>query len=116
MTELFFHITTCSAWSAGQKSGEYRADSLGQEGFIHCSKVAQILRVANDYYTGQQGLLILMVDPSKLKAELRWDPGSDQADELFPHIYGPVNLEAVVDVFDFEPGPDGKFSLPAGMK
>jgi uncharacterized protein (DUF952 family) len=116
MTELLFHITTYTAWSAGQKSGEYRADSLGQVGFIHFSKAAQVLRVANDYYAGQQGLLILLVDPSKLKAELRWDPSSDQADELFPHIYGPVNLEAVVDVFDFEPGPDGKFSLPAGMK
>ena len=116
MTELLFHITTYTAWSAGQKSGEYRADSLGQVGFIHFSKAAQVLRVANDYYAGQQGLLILLVDPSKLKAELRWDPGSDQADELFPHIYGPVNLEAVVGVFDFEPDADGKFSLPAGMK
>jgi uncharacterized protein (DUF952 family) len=116
VTEHFFHITTHTAWSAGQKSGEYRADSLEQVGFIHCSKVAQVLRVANGYYAGRQGLLILMVDPSKLKAELRWDPGSDKADELFPHIYGPVNLEAVVGVFDFETGPDGKFSLPAGMK
>ena len=116
MTENIFHITTHTTWSAGQKSGEYRADSLEQVGFIHCSKAAQVLRVANDYFSGQQGLLILMLDPSKLKVEVRWEPGSDRADELFPHIYGPVDLDAVVGVFEFKPGPDGKYSLPAGLK
>ena len=116
MTQYVFHITTHTAWSAGKKSGEYRADSLEQVGFIHCCKAAQILRVANNYYAGQQGLRILMLDPNELKAKMCWEPGSDKADELFPHIYGPVNLEAVVGVFDFESDPDGKFSLPAGLK
>jgi uncharacterized protein (DUF952 family) len=116
MTENIFHITTHAAWSAGQKSGEYRADSLEQAGFIHCSRMTQLLRVANTYYSGQGELLILMLDPSRLKAEVRWEPGSDKADELFPHVYGPVDLEAVVGVFEFEADPDGKYSLPAGLK
>jgi len=116
MRDHIFHITSRMAWSAGQKSGEYRPDSLEQGGFIHCSRVTQVLRVANNYYAGQQGMLLLMLDPSKIKAEVRWEAGSDKADELFPHIYGPVDLEAVIGVFDFEPDPLGKFSLPAGLK
>ena len=112
MTELIYHITSRASWSAAQKSGAYSADSLMSEGFIHCSKINQILRVANSYFTGQHGLAILVVDPSRLKSKVRWEAGTDKADELFPHIYGSLNLEAVERVLDFEPGLDGGFSLP----
>jgi uncharacterized protein (DUF952 family) len=76
----------------------------------------QIKRVANNFFANQHGLVILVIDPSRLKPEVRWEAGTDKADELFPHIYGPLNLEAVVRVLDFEPGPDGMFSLPAELK
>jgi len=115
MSEMIYHIATRTAWTAGQKSGEYRADSLEQVGFIHCSKIGQILRVANNAYAGQSELVILVIDPSKLVAEIRWEPGTDKPDELFPHIYGPLNHEAVVGVVNFEPGPTGEISLPAGL-
>jgi len=115
MTDFFYHITTGSAWSAGQKSGEYRADSLEREGIIHCSTATQVLRVANTYYTGQQGLVILMIDPTRLQAEVRWEPGTDKDDELFPHIHGPLNGKAVVRVFDFEASPNDAFSLPEDL-
>lgn len=110
-----YHVTTRTAWYAGQKSGEYRAVSLEQEGFIHCSKAEQAMRVANEYYGGLPDLVILRIDPFKLKAEVRCEAGSDKPDELFPHVYGPLNLEAVVAVFDLDAGPDGIFSLPEGM-
>ena len=112
MTDYIYHITSQVSWSAAQLSGTYKADSLAKEGFIHCSKASQILRVANSYYLEQHGLVILMIDPALLKPGLRWEPGSDRADELFPHIYGPLNLDAVKRVFDFPPGLDGKFLLP----
>jgi uncharacterized protein (DUF952 family) len=114
--DFIYHITDWTAWSAGQKTGEYRADSLERVGFIHCSRAAQILRTANKLYAGQHGLVILRIDPLQLKAEVHWEPGTDKADELFPHIYGPLNREAVMQVFDFEPGPDGVFSLPGDME
>jgi uncharacterized protein (DUF952 family) len=110
MSNAFFHITKRSAWSEALKSGVYSAESLNSEGFIHCSKKDQILRVANKFYTNQNGLVVLAIEPSRLKPEVRWEPGADKTDELFPHIYGPLNLEAVVGVFDFEPDPDGLFS------
>ncbi|HEX7567941.1 MAG TPA: DUF952 domain-containing protein [Anaerolineaceae bacterium] len=115
MTELIYHITSRSSWSAAQKFGAYSADSLTSQGFIHCSKLHQILRVANSIFTNQRGLVILVIDPSQLKLEVRWEPGTDKSDELFPHLYGPLNLEAVVGVLDFEPAPDGMFSLPAEL-
>lgn len=115
MTELIYHIASQASWSAAQKSGIFSADSLMSDGFIHCSKIDQILRVADNYYANQHGLVILVVDPSRLKPEVRWETGTDKADELFPHIYGPLNLDAVVHVLDFEPGTDGKFHLPVSL-
>jgi uncharacterized protein (DUF952 family) len=115
VTDHIYHITSQASWSAAQSSGAYTADSLVKEGFVHCSKAEQVLRVANSYCLSQPGLVILMIDPARLKPMLRWEPGSDKADELFPHIYGPLNLDAVLRVFDFPPGSDGKFRLPAGI-
>jgi len=113
MNDFILHITTRTAWSAAQKAGQYLADSLASQGFIHCSLVRQALRVANLVFTGQHGLVLLVIDPARLTSELRWEPGVDLASDLFPHIYGPINLEAVIKVLDFEPGPDGMFLLPA---
>ena len=59
---------------------------------------------------------LLVIDPQRLTSELRWDPGADLATELFPHVYGPINLDAVLQDIDFEPGPDGKFHLPASLE
>jgi uncharacterized protein (DUF952 family) len=100
------------------KQGVYHTDSLSREGFIHCSKASQIVDVANSFYRGQQGLVLLVIDLSKLKPELKWEPPAEpapthaRAGDLFPHIYGPLNLDAVVKVLDFEPLADGTFSLP----
>jgi uncharacterized protein (DUF952 family) len=115
VTELIYHITSRASWSAAQKSEAYSADSLTSEGFIHCSKMDQILRVADNYFADQHGLVILVVDPSRLTSQVRWEAGTDKAGELFPHIYGPLNLEAVVRVLDFEPATDGKFHLPVSL-
>jgi uncharacterized protein (DUF952 family) len=116
MTDFIFHITSRASWSAAQKTGLYSADSLPGDGFIHCSKVNQILRVANNFYANRHGLVILVIDPSQLKPEIRWEACTDKDDELFPHVYGPLNLQAVVSVRDFEPRPDGTFSLPAELE
>jgi uncharacterized protein (DUF952 family) len=109
---VIYHITSRTSWLAAQKSGEYTADSLAVQGFIHCSKANQVVRVANTWYTAQRGLVLLEVDESRLKSEVRWEPGTDKLDELFPHIYGPLNLEAVTQAYSFEPDSSGQFSLP----
>jgi uncharacterized protein (DUF952 family) len=112
VSDPIFHLTSRSSWSVAQKAGAYSADSLASDGFIHCSRAEQVLRVAEAFFAGQRGLALLVIDPGRLNAELRWEPGTDLPTESFPHVYGPINLDAVVEVLDFEPGKDGKFHLP----
>ena len=118
MTEPILHLASNEAWLATGKSGLYRADSLSTEGFIHCSKASQIVGVANTFYHGQHGLVLLLIDPSKLKPELKWEPPAEpepthaREGDIFPHIYGPLNLDAIVKVIPFEPGLNGSFTLP----
>ena len=110
--EVIYHITSRRNWRWALEAGEYRSDSLGTEGFIHCSKRSQVLRVADAFYQGQADLILLIIDPGRLAAELCWEPGSDKPDEQFPHIYGPLNLKAVVQTLDFPQDPGGGFHLP----
>jgi uncharacterized protein (DUF952 family) len=115
------HLASNDAWLAAVKRGAYHADSLSTEGFIHCSKASQIVNVANVFYRGQQGLALLVIDPTKLESALKWEPPAEpepthaRAGDLFPHVYGPLNLEAVVKVLPFDPDPDGSFSLPPDL-
>ena len=117
---MIYHITTPQAWADARRNGEYRAGSLATEGFIHCSTETQVLPVAANYYRGQTGLLLLAIDPSRLSSALKWEapsggtppPGVPEG-ELFPHIYGSLNLDAVVHAFDLETGADGQYRFPA---
>ncbi|MFV9505707.1 MAG: DUF952 domain-containing protein [Oscillochloridaceae bacterium umkhey_bin13] len=98
---MIYHITTAVAWQAAQLAGVYTADSLQLEGFIHFSRVTQLPRVAAKFYRGQTGLVLITVDPARLSAELRDEEG--EPGEQFPHLYGPLNLDAVVTVEPFLP-------------
>jgi len=105
------HITERVNWLKALEAGSYRADSLETQGFIHCSTPAQVTATANRYYRGQRGLVLLCIDSRQLASEVRWE-NLEGGQEPFPHIYGPLNLEAVEKVAEFEPGTDGSFILP----
>ena len=115
---MILHITSRKEWLAAQQSGEYRAPSLEKEGFIHCSTEKQVLSVANAFYRGQKDLLLLIIDETLLNPEVRWEtPAGMPADGIsesdrFPHIYGPINTDAVASVLDFEADSAGTFILP----
>ncbi len=117
MTQIL-HLASNDVWLAAVKLGAYHADSLSTDGFIHCSTSSQIVDVANAFYHGQHGLVLLVIAPEKLDADLKWEPPAEpepthaREGELFPHVYGPLNLDAVVKVVAFEPSKDGTFSLP----
>ena len=108
------HIAEREKWAAAVKAGSYRPESLAEEGFIHCSLPEQIVPVADALYRGRQGLVLLVVDPARVPAEIRFEDCYQNGQE-FPHIYGSLPVEAVVQVLDFEPGPDGRFALPAAL-
>ena len=83
--QVFYHILPRSDWAAAQAAGKYTPDSLDEEGFIHCSKVHQVLRSANAYFKGQTDLLLLCIASEKIKAEVRYEDSTGSG-ELFPHI------------------------------
>lgn len=107
-----FHITTRSAWQLALDDGAYWAPSLDSEGFIHLSGDRQWLRVANARFRGQRDLVLLSLRRDRLGAELRFEEADG---DTFPHLYGLLALEAVVEVFDLIPNADGTFAVPAGL-
>jgi len=118
---MIYHITAQHAWQAAQANGAYQADSLATQGFIHLSNREQVLRVANAIYPGQAGLVLLCVEPTRLHAPLKYEPpdttipAEHYQGELFPHLYGALNLDAVLQAVDFPPQSDGHFTLPDAL-
>jgi len=106
-----YHITTRKDWESAQTSGSYRGATLDSQGFIHCSNAGQVAGVANHIFIGRQSLVLLCIETEHLAAGLKWE-NLEGGEELFPHIYGALNLDAVVDVLDFTPGNDGSFRFP----
>ncbi|MFI5550817.1 DUF952 domain-containing protein [Streptomyces sp. NPDC051738] len=98
------HITERSLWDAAREHGTYemstRGRTLAEEGFVHCSTRAQLPTVAAFLYGSYDGpdeLVVLVVDPARLDVPLKYEapePGSEE----FPHVYGPIPVDAVVDV------------------
>jgi uncharacterized protein (DUF952 family) len=117
------HMTTAAAWEAGKTAGDYRADSLDTQGFIHCSTAEQVARVANKHYTRRADLVLLVIDGDQLHARWLFEPPINPAtgqpepgvDELFPHIYGTINPDAVVDVAVYPPDAQGEFHFPQAV-
>ena len=107
---MIYHILSKQTWLITQHLGIYETTSLKDQGFIHCSSEEQVLRVANTWYKEQDDLIVLEIDPAQLKPEVRWEPGVDKMDESFPHIYGRMNLDAVIRVLDLDKTPEGLFT------
>ena len=115
---MILHIVSRDAWAQAQHDDVYRPPSLEREGFIHFSKPEQVVATANHFYAGQGDLVLLVVDPAWLDAELRYEAPAEQLDsaERFPHLYGALNLDAVVRVVAFPPNAAGHWSaLPDGV-
>ena len=111
---VLLHITHPQALKLDWKV--YEPQSLDKEGFIHCSTVEQVMDTANRFYPSDPDLLVLVIDPNRLAAELRWE-NLEGGQTLFPHIYGALNREAVLKIVRLVPGPDGCFEqLPAGLQ
>lgn len=104
------HITSRTEWEKAKNLGTYRSDSLASEGFIHCSTAAQVIGSANRFFKGRENLVILSIDPDRVSSEILYE--GIESSNLFPHIYGELNIDAVLRVTDLEAGADGVFVLP----
>lgn len=108
---ILLHIIPSEAWSKAQTKGCYRSGTFDYDGFIHCSRSDQALRVAQERFAERRDLLLLCIDPQKVEAPI-WYENLDGGTSLFPHIYGPLNLDAVIGAPAFLPDTEGIFRLP----
>ena len=92
---MIYHVITGPDWQNALQQGFYEATSLEKEGFMHCSLQEQVKGVLERYYNNQHDLLLLHIDETKLTAELKYEL-APSVNEQFPHIFGVLNLEAVV--------------------
>jgi uncharacterized protein (DUF952 family) len=112
-----FHITTEAEWARAQAEGAYSASTRGltlaQVGFVHCAFEEQVARVAYVFFRGVARLLVLRIAIDRLNAEVRYE-NLEGGHELFPHVYGPLNLDAIVGVMPLPPGRDNTFTFTGG--
>lgn len=111
MTEPIFHMCRADEWDAARALGSYAGSSQDvADGFIHFSTAVQLPESAARHRRGQPGLLLLTVDPAPLGAALKWEPS--RAGQLFPHLYAPLPVSAVLRADPMPLGPDGVPVVP----
>lgn len=105
---IIYHMTPTLSWQAQPKTEPYKADTLATEGFIHCTReAARLMQVANHFYRQITGdFVVLSIETDYLLSEIRWEVADGH---LFPHIYGPIQPEAIVAVTAFPRNPRGQF-------
>ena len=109
---MLLHIISTSDLDRSQASGEISPPSLDSEGFVHCSYPDQLLIPANERFRGRRDLVVLVLDASVIEPPLVVED-SYGSGTLFPHVYGPIPIQAIERVIEFQPEPDGSFELPA---
>ncbi len=108
---ILLHLCTVTEWDAAREAGRREPDSFADDGFIHLSAPRQVHLPANRLFTGRTDLVLLVIDAHRLSAPVVWESGvpSDPDGMRFPHLYGTLPVDAVVDVRRYPPGPDGTF-------
>jgi uncharacterized protein (DUF952 family) len=109
-----YHIASEADWQKATENGDYRISTrgktLGEQGFIHAGDAEQVAPVANLIYGSDDGLIVLIIDVDRLHSEVRYEsvPGWYRP---FPHVYGPLNIDAVIATLPLDRGPDGRFAF-----
>lgn len=113
LTQFIYHLAPAERWQRWPAGQPYLPAEFESDGFVHCTAGdALMLQVANRFYRGVPGAFVLLViDPARLTAPLRWEPPVPPSDlaPLFPHIYGPIDAAAIVVVRAAQRAADGTF-------
>ena len=115
---IIFHLTTRRDLESARAAGSYTAPSLEDKGFIHCSRASQVADTANLLFAGRDNLIVLHIDTTLVDADIRYEEPAHEGhgpdvERSFPHIYGPLNLEAVAGVEPLRRTEDGSFRFTA---
>ena len=114
MTTIY-KICEQAEWRAAEPAGSFSGTAADRrDGFIHFSTAAQLAETVARHYAKQTDLILIAVDGDALGAHLKWEPS--RGGDLFPHLYGALNLGAVTRVIDFPSEPDGSFLMPPALR
>ena len=106
-----YKICVASAWREAERQGVYRGSADdARDGFIHFSTGPQVTETARKHFFGQRALFLVEVDADALGPALRWERSRN--DELFPHLYGELDLGAVISVMNLTMRSDGSHDIP----
>jgi uncharacterized protein (DUF952 family) len=106
-----YKICSAACWREAERQSVYRGSGDdARDGFIHFSTASQVAETARKHFAGATSLLLVEVDADALGGSLRWERSRN--DELFPHLYGDLDLAAVTRVFDLQTRPDGTHTIP----
>ncbi len=105
---VIFHLAETAAWAAAQRSGSYAQSTIGRsladERFIHASSAEQWPVVRGSFYAGvTEPLVLLEIDEARLASPVVREVGNPETGEEFPHIYGPINVDAVISATRLDP-------------
>jgi len=108
------HVLARADWETFRDREEYRPRSLDEQGFVHCSKLGQIGLVADYNHADDDELVLVLLDESRLDAPVRYETDGEDGKSAFPHVYGPLTLDAVIEAVPFEQDETG-FRLPEDL-
>jgi uncharacterized protein (DUF952 family) len=113
---VLVHLCSNDEWLSAQAGGTHRPQSLDSSGFVHLSTPDQVHLPANRLYAGRTDLVLLHIDPARLTSPVRWEPGvaTDPDGMVFPHLYGALPVEAVINVTSYLPDGNGRFAPLSG--
>ena len=114
--ELLVHLCGSEEWNIARPLGELRPPSLAEAGFVHLSTLEQVHLPANRIFSGRTDLVLLHLNPERLGSPVIWEPGvpSDPQAMLFPHLYGPLPVVAVITAVPYPTAPHGTFPAKEG--
>ena len=108
---MIYKICPASAWREAERQGVYRGSADdARDGFIHFSLASQVAETARKHFAGERGLFLIEVAADALGERLRWERSRN--DELFPHLYGELDLGAVTNVLSMRARSDGYHDIP----
>lgn len=111
---VIYKICDVALWREAERDGVFHGAAIDiADGFIHFSTPEQVAETAQKHFSGRSDLMLIAVDPARLGAALRWEPSRGGA--LFPHLYSPLPLSAVVRAEPLPAASDGRFVFPDGV-
>lgn len=109
-------ITNAEIWERAQQTGSYTQSTLDKSmeavGFLHCTNPDQTIATANRHFTDREHVILLLINLEKVASEVRFEAAKSGRPGLFPHIYGPLNIDAVYATLQLEKNESGQFIEP----